>query len=116
MNLTEKIIFLICLFVNVLGQILYKQVSINFNLSNNIFSLSVGGLALFTSSFYIIQTILYIKLLQTVPLSILYPYMSLAFIMVSILAILIFKESINTVQVLGIILISFGVSLLSYKK
>ena len=64
---------------------------------------------------YGISTIFYIIALQKIPLSIAYPTISIGYIFIVIISSLIFKEKIQTYQILGILLIISGVALI-WKK
>jgi drug/metabolite transporter (DMT)-like permease len=61
------------------------------------------------ASLYAAATILWIKLLQTVPLSRAYPFAALGFVIVPIAALLVFKEMITFRYVVGASLIILGI-------
>lgn len=58
---------------------------------------------------YGLGTLLWIVVLQTVPLSRAYPFMALAFVIVPLLAVVIFKESLSLTYLVGAALIVAGV-------
>lgn len=58
---------------------------------------------------YGLGTLFWIIVLQTVPLSRAYPFMALAFVLVPLLAVVIFKESLSLTYVVGAALIVAGV-------
>jgi drug/metabolite transporter (DMT)-like permease len=58
---------------------------------------------------YGLGTLLWIYILQTVPLSRAYPFMALAFVMVPLLAVAFFAERLNLTYVIGALLIVAGV-------
>lgn len=110
------IFLLLAILIGVIGQIFLKiaslamvnlkPTSIDYFLNYNL----LVGLFLYGTS-----TIFYIIALQKIPLSIAYPTISLGYILVVILSSIIFKEKINFVQVMGILLILSGVMLV-WKK
>lgn len=64
---------------------------------------------------YVAATGFWLILLSKLPLSVAYPMQSLSYIIGIIAGVFLFKEVINTHQVLGVILILIGVILLSWK-
>jgi drug/metabolite transporter (DMT)-like permease len=62
---------------------------------------------------YIIATIIFIYILRTTELSFLYPLTSLTYIYVSLFSYYILKEKYNRYKVLGVLLIVFGIVLIS---
>ena len=58
---------------------------------------------------YGLGTLLWIFILQTVPLSRAYPFMALAFVMVPLMAMLFFAERLNLTYTVGTVLIVAGV-------
>jgi drug/metabolite transporter (DMT)-like permease len=59
-------------------------------------------------------TLLWIWILRSVPLSIAYPFMALAFVLVPAFSYFIFDEAISWMQVIGFLLIATGVVVASY--
>jgi drug/metabolite transporter (DMT)-like permease len=87
--------------VNVLGIRLGKYLYINIYL--------IVGLAVLGSA-----TLLWIWILRTVPLSVAYPFMALAFVLVPAFSYFIFNEVISWTQVMGFLLIAAGVVVASF--
>jgi len=63
---------------------------------------------------YGLATLLWIKLLQSLPLTAAYPYASLAFVIVPICSVALFGETINLQYIIGILLIVAGVAVISF--
>jgi drug/metabolite transporter (DMT)-like permease len=87
--------------VNVLGIRLGKYLYINIYL--------IAGLTVLGSA-----TLLWIWILRTVPLSVAYPFMALAFVLVPAFSYFIFNEAISWTQVIGFLLIAIGVVVASF--
>jgi multidrug transporter EmrE-like cation transporter len=63
---------------------------------------------------YALATILWIRLLQSLPLSAAYPYASLAFVIVPVCSVALFGETISLQYMMGIMLIIAGVVVISF--
>lgn len=98
--------------VSSLGPIFMKKGSKRFRLSldgilhnyNLIFGIMLYG----------ISTIIFIPALRGGELSVLYPFVSLSYIWVSILSVRILNEKMNTLKWFGILLIIIGVSFIGF--
>lgn len=95
------------------GQTLFKLAAMKLR-GAGAASTDLMGLALIPSFWialvlYGLGTLLWIFILQTVPLSRAYPFMALAFVMVPLLAVLLFSERLNLTYALGALLIVAGV-------
>lgn len=64
---------------------------------------------------YGISTIFWIISLSKFDLSVAYPFLSLGYILVLIVSVFLFKENINELRVLGVVLIMVGVVLISQR-
>jgi drug/metabolite transporter (DMT)-like permease len=108
-----KLIIMACVVVMTLGQVLFKQVAINYNKVGNLFDISVVGLLLVAGSMYVASTGLWVWALRSVEISKAYPYFSLGFVFVPLLGALLFGEVLTLRYGLGMLLIVIGVSLTS---
>jgi drug/metabolite transporter (DMT)-like permease len=95
------------------GQTLFKVAALKLKGAGEA-SADLMGLVLIPSFWlalvlYGLGTLLWIYILQTVPLSRAYPFMALAFVMVPLLAVLLFSERLNLTYGVGALLIVAGV-------
>lgn len=98
------------------GQILFK-----FSAITSPSVTSIDGLTGLVTNFwfwlaltlYAIATLLWILILQTVPLSLAYPFVSLGFIIVPLGSYFLFKEPINFYYIIGTILIIAGLGIIT---
>jgi drug/metabolite transporter (DMT)-like permease len=104
----EKVLIIICVSIMVLGQVIFKQVAINFNKVGILFGWSVVGLGCVGIFLYGLSTILWINVLQSVPLSKAYPFFALGFVLVPFAGVILFGETIVISQYIGISLIVAG--------
>lgn len=64
--------------------------------------------------FYVMASLIWFHIISTQPLSVAYPLLvSLTFIFVTLGAVLIFHESLNTIKIIGIAVILIGIFILS---
>lgn len=68
----------------------------------------LGGLACFGLS-----SILWLVILSRLPLSLVYPMVSVAYVLVALAAMFLFKENVTLLRWIGIFVICFGVYLIS---
>ena len=106
---------LITVFSTVLSQILFKIASERFNEAigflNMIFNM---GYYFYAGLFFsCVSIVSWIFALSKLPLSHAYPYMSLCFPLVLFSSVILFSESISSVQWFGVVLIFFGLIILS---
>lgn len=106
-----KWIIMACVVVMTLGQVLFKQVAINYNKAESFFDIGVIGLLLVAGSMYAISSGLWVWALRSVEISKAYPYFALGFVFVPILSSLLFGEILTLRYGLGVLLIVIGVSL-----
>jgi multidrug transporter EmrE-like cation transporter len=106
----EKIIIYICVLIMVLGQVIFKQVALNYNRAGSLLSWSVLGLGSVGIVLYGLSTLLWIVVLQTVPISKAYPFFALGFVLIPLAGVLFFGESIFISQYVGITLIIAGIA------
>lgn len=106
-----KLIILACVVVMTLGQVLFKQVAINYNKAGSLFDIGVIGLFLVAGSMYVASSGLWVWALRSVEISKAYPYFALGFVFVPLLSAWLFGEVLTVRYGLGVLLIVMGVSL-----
>lgn len=108
-----KLIILACVVVMTLGQVLFKQVAINYNKAENLLDIGVIGLLLVAGLMYVVSSGLWVWALRSVEISKAYPYFALGFVFVPLLGAWLFGEYLTLRYGLGVMLIVIGVSLTS---
>ncbi len=96
--------------VGALGPIYMKKGSKRFNLQ--IKMLMTNYELMLGVFFYAMATIIFIPALRGGELSVLYPFVSLSYVWVSLLSIRLLKEKMNKFKWLGVLIILIGVSLI----
>jgi drug/metabolite transporter (DMT)-like permease len=99
------------------GQILFKIAADRADTLNNVASflrLSVSGYFLGALFLYAIATILWMFILQQVPLSRAYPFAALGFAFVPAAGVVFFSETVNWQYVAGAVLIILGVCVIGW--
>ncbi len=104
-------IILACVVVMTIGQVLFKQVAVNYNKVGDIFDVSVLGLLLIAGSMYVTSSGLWVWALRSVEISKAYPYFALGFIFVPLLGAWIFNEALTLKYGFGVLFIVIGVAL-----
>ena len=93
--------------------------TLNLNLNDNILNFSIGIKSLLGFIFYILSFFLWMLILSKpeIKLSIIVPVVTVIIqTLVIISGVLIFKEKINNIQLLGIFLAILGIVLIAYTK
>jgi drug/metabolite transporter (DMT)-like permease len=108
-----KLIIWVCVAVMTIGQLLFKQVAINYNKAGTLLDIGVIGLLFVAGSMYIVSSGLWVWALRSVEVSKAYPYFALGFVFVPLLGAWLFGESLTLRYGLGVMLIVIGVSLTS---
>lgn len=108
-----KLIILACVLVMTLGQLLFKQVAINYNKIGSLLDIGVLGLLLVAGSMYLASSGLWVWALRSTEISKAYPYFALGFVLVPLLGAWLFGESLTLRYGLGVILIVIGVTITS---
>lgn len=123
MILTNLIFIVSSVLLNALAQILLKAGMKNFNnidLKNNIMQtfLSISLNPYIISGFisYGISIILWLWVLSKVDVSLAYPFQALGYIVVTILAWLIFQENVNMTRIIALIFITLGLIILAFSS
>jgi drug/metabolite transporter (DMT)-like permease len=104
-----RVLVLICVIVITIGQILFKQVAVNYNKIGSLFDLRVLGILLVACIMYAISTGLWVWALRSMEISKAYPYFALGFVFVPLLGALFFGEVLSIRYGVGIIMIVTGV-------
>jgi uncharacterized membrane protein len=105
------IMVLICTILTSLGQIFFKLASKNLD---SIYHILTNPFLIAGFLVYGLGSILLIFALKNGELSVLYPFVALSFVWVSLLSIVLFGEHVALINWAGIIIILLGVSLLGY--
>ncbi len=115
-----KVVLLVDILLGSIAQILLKmgmehnRISLSFrNLFPTIIKIYTNKFVFIGSITYAASTLLWIAVLSKVELSYAYPMVSLNFVIVAILSKFFFKEHVSRVRWMSILLIVFGVALLS---
>lgn len=103
----------------VVGQLLMKKGMMNFGafplnqLLVKLFPIFFNPYVFIGLCFFGLSSIFWLVVLSRLPLSLVYPMVSVAYVLVAFASILFFKEQVGLVRWLGIIVIVFGVVLIS---
>ncbi len=113
------LLILIVVFLSSVGQILLKQGVSSIRLGDGVFSALRFGFGCATNYFvilglacYALGAFLWLLVLKISNLSVAYPMISLTYPLVVFLSYLLFREPISLRQVIGIVAIMLGVSLI----
>jgi len=106
-------IILACVVVMTIGQVLFKQVAINYNKVGTIYNVSVIGILVVAGVMYIVSSGLWVWALRYVEISKAYPYFALGFVFVPLLGAWMFGEILTLKYGVGVILIVAGVAMTS---
>ncbi len=109
---TYWVVFL-CVAVMAVGQVLFKQVAVNYNLSGSLSDPRVFGVLAVAGVLYVISTGLWIWALRHVEISKAYPVFALGFVLVPLAGAWLFGEQLSLKFALGIVFIVVGVALTS---
>lgn len=108
-----KLIILACVVIMTIGQILFKQVAVNYNKVGGIMDWGVLGLLVIAGTLYATSTGLWVWALRSVDISKAYPYFALGFVFVPLMGAWMFDEVLSLRYALGVALIIAGVVLTS---
>lgn len=106
-------IIVACVVVMTIGQVLFKQVAINYNKVGTIYDISVIGILVVAGAMYITSSGLWVWALRYVEISKAYPYFALGFVFVPLLGAWMFGEVLTFRYGLGVLLIVAGVAMTS---
>ncbi len=108
-----KVIIIACVIVMTIGQILFKQVAVNYNKTDDLFNWNVLGILVIAGILYVTSSGLWVWALRYVELSKAYPYFALGFVFVPLLGAWFFGEVLSLKYAFGVIMIIAGVILTS---
>lgn len=91
------------------GQVLFKMVALRANEQQTYFNTPVLSLFFVALAVYGAATLTWIRVLQTVPLSLAYIFMSLSFVLVPAISIIVFRETLSLRSMIGAVVIVIGV-------
>ncbi len=106
-------IILACVVVMTIGQVLFKQVAINYNKVGTVYDISVMGILVIAGAMYVTSSGLWVWALRYVEISKAYPYFALGFVFVPLLGAWMFGEVLTLRYGLGVLLIVAGVAMTS---
>lgn len=110
-NIRPILFVIVCTFLTTVGQILLKYASFRLHSFSDIFT----NYYLFIGFFvYGVSAVLLIVALRSGELSVLYPFIALGFIWVTLFSIFLFNEHVSLFNWIGMFAIIFGVSLIGY--
>jgi len=110
-------LLLLSIIIAVIGQVLFKVgVQSQGSVDMVFWKIFLSPSVLFGLSLYFLSALIYIQVLKVIPLSIAYPSLALSYVIVVLAGFYLFNESLQKGQILGLILIVVGVSLLWLKK
>jgi len=108
-----RLIILACIIVMTIGQVLFKQVAVNYNKTENLFEWGVLGILMVAAILYVTSTGIWVWALRSVELSKAYPFFALGFVLVPLIGAWAFGEVLNLKYGVGVILIMAGVVMTS---
>ncbi len=108
MSLTSHLLALFCVALIALGQLLFKYTANAWRLAGTFYDSLVIVPAFSALTIYGCATLLWIVVLQDAPLSRVYPYMALSFVLVALASWLVLREQIPLGQVAGLALVLGG--------
>jgi len=123
MMLTNLIFIISSVLLNALAQILlkagmktYTNIDLKSNIIQTLISISLNPYIIFGFISYGISIILWLWVLSKVDVSLAYPFQALGYIIVTILAWLIFQENINLTRIIALIFITLGLIILAFSS
>ncbi len=106
-------------FLMACGQILFKYTAISMgqqNIIENIVKLFLTPFFLLAIVLYAIATLLWVHILQTVPLGIGYSFMALGFVLVPLADWFLFAQRYPTLYLIGVLLIVGGIIVIGFSS
>lgn len=111
-----RLIILACVVVMTIGQILFKQVAINYNKTGNLSDWGVFGLLIIAGILYMSSSGLWVWALRYVDISKAYPYFAIGFVLVPLLGAWFFDEVLTLKYGVGAAMIVGGVMLVNHSS
>ena len=100
-----------CVLISALGQIAFKVAADAGTSAGTFFAPRPAAMVIASLGIYGVAAILWILLLQHVPISQVYPYLGLAFVIVPVAAHLLLGDAIGVRYLLGSVVIAAGVAI-----
>ena len=91
------------------GQVLFKMVALRANEQQTYFALPVLSLLFVALAVYGAATLIWIRVLQTAPLSLAYAFVALSFVLVPLLGVVVFREALSLRFMIGAVVIVVGI-------
>lgn len=115
MNIMNAVLFIMNVLLLVVGQTIWKIGAEKIEISGfkSIISIIFSPWIIGGGILYIIATAIWLYLLSKLPLSLIYPLQSIAYILALFVALIIFKEVIPITRWIGVAVILFGVYLVT---
>jgi len=117
--LMKYFVMILSMILAVLGQFLFKKGVVLTNVSPNIKSIisSIFTPTLFFGFIcYGVSAVLWLFVLKKFPLSVAYPSLAFTYILVLLISVIFFNESLSIFKIFGVILIFSGVVLINIQK
>ena len=108
-----KVIIIACVVVMTVGQILFKQVAVNYNKTESLLDMGVIGILVIAGILYVTSSGLWVWALRYLEISKAYPYFALGFVFVPLLGAWFFNEVLTLKYGIGVVMIVAGVILTS---
>lgn len=112
MNPTTHFVAISCVLAIAMGQVLFKKLAMLFSMTKTVWSLQFVGIGMVAIVIYLGASIGWIWLLQYQPLSRVYPYLALSFVIVPIASAFFFGDILNLQYFAGVVLIVAGMMLI----
>ena len=109
-----KLLVIACVVLMTMGQVLFKQVALNYNKTENLLDWSVAGVLIIAGILYVTSSGLWVWALRYLELSKAYPFFALAFVFVPLMGVWVFGEVLSLRYAVGVVLIIIGVVMTSY--
>jgi drug/metabolite transporter (DMT)-like permease len=113
MSFSSHIGAVVCVALIATGQILFKFLAGALLASGNALNVRVVTLGVAALTLYGVATLYWVYLLQNAPLSRLYPYMALSFVLVALASWQLFHETITAAHLAGLGLIVAGLMVIA---
>lgn len=112
MTSTTHFVAISCVLAIAIGQVLFKKLAILFSITKTVWSLQFVGIGMAAILIYLGASIGWIWLLQYEPLSRVYPYLALSFVIVPVASVWVFGDTLNLQYFVGVVLIVAGMLLI----
>ena len=109
-----RLLVIACVVLMTIGQVLFKQVALNYNKTENLFEWGIAGLLVIAGILYVTSSGLWVWALRYLELSKAYPFFALAFVFVPLMGAWFFGETLTLRYAIGVVMIIFGVIMTSY--